>query len=415
MKSFYSLTRDQRIHQLIEEGFLTDKSANLLKNSSLQSIQEICDHCIENTLGCFPLPLGVCHTLKIQGKTQWLALAVEETSIIAALNRAAKWVSNEGSFTLKQHGQGGVGQLLFTNPPVNFDQLIQSHCEEWIHQANQTVTRNMHQRGGGLNSIIVRTLPMGKVIHLHIDTCESMGANLINQACEWLRHKIQNQLNITAQTAILSNLTDHALTQASIKVKCSKHLGETIATLSLFAQQDPYRACTHNKGIMNAIDGLMIATGNDWRGVEAACHAFAAKSGKYQGLSQWHYQSGFLYGELSVPMQIGVVGGVTKLHPVAKLCLTLMNIQSASQLAELTALSGLLQNLAALSALSGEGIVKGHMKLHLDNLARTATEDPNLQTKLRPLLQQQLEEHGYVHASCAHSLLLKIPDDINLP
>ncbi len=414
MTAFYTLTRHQRIHQLVEEGLITTQESKLLSTSSSESMLEICDHLIENNVGCFPLPLGICHALIINNQTQWLTLAVEETSIIAALNKAAKWVSSQGKFTVQQQGSGGIGQLLFTNPPKNFDDLIKQHQQAWINQANQTVALSMHQRGGGLQSIDIRTLPMGKVLHLTINTCESMGANLINQVCEWLKHKIKDQINIQAQTAILSNLTDHSLTRATIQVKCPEALGQKITTLSVFAQQDPYRACTHNKGIMNAIDGMLIATGNDWRSVEAACHAYASRKGSYQGLSQWHYQSGYLHGELAIPLQLGRVGGVTKLHPMAQLCLTLMGIQSSAHLAQLTTLAGLLQNLAALSALAGEGIVMGHMKLHLENLVRTATADVSLQKKLRPLLHNQLKKQGYVHASCAQNMLQKITDDINL-
>ena len=398
MKKFYQLPRQERIEYLMHHHALDSKDADLLKSSSSDNIQNLFDKCIECNIGSFPLPLGVCSGLYINGKRQWLALAVEETSVIAALNRSSQWLTREGKLQLNYQKGHKIGQLLFGEFPPEFDQIIQNNQKDWIDKANQSVAKSMFQRGGGLKNITIRNLNVGKVLHLHIDTCDSMGANLINQVCEWLKKHLRSY-ELYADVAILSNLSTERLYGAEISLPCSEKLGLAIQKLSEFAKEDPYRACTHNKGIMNAVDGLMIATGNDWRGVSAACHAYAAKDGNYSGLSTWKYQAGQLHGSIRLPIQLGTVGGMTKLNPVAALCLTLMDIQDAHHLSKIATLAGLLQNLSALRALADEGIVKGHMKLHIDNMVLSACKILIKQTELKNKLANQLHRDGYINLS----------------
>ena len=235
-----------------------------------------------------------------------------------------------------------------------------------------------------------------------------MGANILNQVLEYLKQPIEELSGEKVNLCILSNLNDQKITSATITMhNIEPSLGYKLQEASLFAELDPYRAATHNKGIMNGIDPVVIATGNDWRAIEAGAHAYAAKTGQYTSLSTWRYDNGTLIGKLSAPLIVGTVGGVTALHPSAKLSLRMMGIESANHLSRILASVGLVQNLGAITALCTEGIIKGHMKLHIDNLllATDATIDE------LPLLKQHLHkffaENNRVSLHHAHTLLDK--------
>ena len=232
----------------------------------------------------------------------------------------------------------------------------------------------MLERGGGVEDIIIRKLPRGDggdmaILHVLINTCDAMGANIINQACEYLREPIQQLTQEVVTMCILSNLTDTKLTRAKVVIQnVEPSVGEAIAEASLFANCDPYRAATHNKGVMNGIDPVVIATGNDWRAVEAGIHAYAARTGHYQAITKWNYFAGDLIGIIEAPINVGIVGGITQVHPTAKLSLKILAAQNAAHLARIIAAVGLVQNLGALRALTTEGITRGHLRLHLTNL-----------------------------------------------
>ena len=222
-----------------------------------------------------------------------------------------------------------------------------------------------------------------------VDTRDAMGANTINQVCEYLKPKIEELSGEELGMCILSNLTDTRITQAKAVIyNIDPELGEAIAEGSLFAQVDPYRATTNNKGVMNGIDGVLIATGNDWRAVEAGVHAYAARSGKYTSITRWTMEGKDLHGVIEAPILVGIVGGVTRLHPIAQICLKILGIKSASQLSRIIAAVGLVQNLAAIRALVTEGITQGHMKLHIANIVMAlGASDDEL-----PILKQRLAE-----------------------
>jgi hydroxymethylglutaryl-CoA reductase len=217
-----------------------------------------------------------------------------------------------------------------------------------------------------------------------------MGANIVNQVLEYLKNPIEQLSGESVSICILSNLNDQKLTTATITIRdVEASLGERLQEASLFAEIDPYRAATHNKGIMNGIDPVLIATGNDWRAVEAAVHAFAARDGQYRAISQWHYKEGVLTGTLTAPIIVGTVGGVTSLHPTSSLCLKMLNIKSANELSRIIAAVGLVQNLGAIKALCTDGIIQGHMKLHLDNLLLVA----GAKQHEMPILKKRLQDH----------------------
>ena len=236
-----------------------------------------------------------------------------------------------------------------------------------------------------------------------------MGANIINQALEYLKTPIENLTGEQVTMCILSNLNDHKVTTARVIIRnVDESLGERLQEASLFAETDPYRAATHNKGVMNGIDPVLIATGNDWRAVEAGVHAYAARTGQYKAISQWRFSNGVLTGELTAPIIVGTVGGVTALHPTANMCLRMMGIDSANHLSRVIAAVGLVQNLGALRALCTEGIIQGHMKLHLDNLLLVAGASEEEMPLLKNRLQQWLLQNKRVSLNNAHSLLEEI-------
>jgi len=247
------------------------------------------------------------------------------------------------------------------------------------------------------------------VAHVSMNTCDAMGANIINQVLEYLKKPLEELTGEPVSMCILSNLNDQKITTAQVVIRdVAPDLGQRLQDASMFAEMDPYRAATHNKGVMNGIDPVVIATGNDWRAVEAGVHAYACREGRYQAISRWRYEAGCLRGELVAPLVVGTVGGVTALHPTAKLCLRMMRISSSNQLSRVLAAVGLVQNLGALRALCTEGISQGHMKLHVDNLLLSAGATAAEMASLKKPLQDWLQVHGRVSMSDAMALLTKL-------
>ena len=405
LKGFSKLSREERHELLKKMGLLSKSDLRLLKKSSFLT-QDLAEDFIENSLGYFPMPYGVVTHLAVNGIERLVPMAVEETSIIAAASKTAKWIKeSNGRITTRRLSQMGVGQIqiaaLQNNKPVEIEDLLRKKRQEWKELCNSSAALSLYKRGGGVKDIKVRFIkrPDGQtmaVFHVHVDTCEAMGANVINQVCEFMKPILEETLNEEVTMCILSNLSDTNLTEVSIELDVSKELGKKIEEASLFAELDPYRASTNNKGIMNAIDSILIATGNDWRAVEAGVHAFVGSNQNYTSLSKWRLipnkekgeKDHQLKGTMTLPMSIGTVGGVTTLHPFSKLSMKFLKSDNVSDLAGVIAAVGLVQNLGALRALTTVGIIEGHMKLHIRNLALGA----GAKEEEAPVLQQRLEQ-----------------------
>ena len=394
-EGFSKLSWQEREKRLIEMDILTSDEIQILHKETALS-GHLADHFVENTVGFFPLPLGVALNFRIDGDDYVIPMAIEETSVIAGASKTAKFIRDNGEITTKNLSELGIGQIHI--PRVKkfneLQKIIQENKKSFIEMANENVMKDIVTRGGGVKEITLRCLPRGDghdmaVIHVMIDTRDAMGANTINQVCEYLKPKIEELSGEELGMCILSNLTDTRITQAKAVIyNIDPELGEAIAEGSLFAQVDPYRATTNNKGVMNGIDGVLIATGNDWRAVEAGVHAYAARSGKYTSITRWTMEGKDLHGVIEAPILVGIVGGVTRLHPIAQICLKILGIKSASQLSRIIAAVGLVQNLAAIRALVTEGITQGHMKLHIANIVMAlGASDDEL-----PILKQRLAE-----------------------
>ena len=341
---------------------------------------ELLDTFIENGIGTFAMPLGIATNFVINGQDVLIPMAVEETSVIAAASHGAKFARAGGGFTASSSDPLMVGQIqLFLDAAKPFEKILIENKDRLIKIANSYNT-SLTARGGGVKYLTwyyiaeISSLIVNVVIH----TCEAMGANIVNTTCEKLSVELSELFSCECGLRILTNLCDKRLARSEVTIP--KHeLGsvgfpgekvvERIVKAYEFAYYDPYRAATNNKGVMNGIDPILIATGNDWRAVEAGAHAFATLSGRYLPFVKWSQTpSGDLHGHLEIPMALGVVGGVTKLHPTAQAVLKVMGNPDAKRLAEICVSAGLAQNLSALRALASEGIQRGHMDLHHKNL-----------------------------------------------
>ena len=414
-QGFSKLNREERFQRLLALGAISEEDIAFLNHGGVQDIN-LADKLIENVIGYFQLPLGVATNFFIDGRDYVIPMAVEETSIIAALSKTARWIRQCGEIQTSVDGDCIIGQIQLAKIkdfPL-FSQIFHENKQFLIEKVNEEVAGSMVKRGGGVIDLELRQISradggtMG-VIHLTMNSCNAMGANIINQALEYLKTPIENLTGEQVTMCILSNLNDHKVTTARVIIRnVDESLGERLQEASLFAETDPYRAATHNKGVMNGIDPVLIATGNDWRAVEAGVHAYAARTGQYKAISQWRFSNGVLTGELTAPIIVGTVGGVTALHPTANMCLRMMGIDSANHLSRVIAAVGLVQNLGALRALCTEGIIQGHMKLHLDNLLLVAGASEEEMPLLKNRLQQWLLQNKRVSLNNAHSLLEEI-------
>lgn len=394
-KGFSKLNREERLKRLEAMGALTPEDVEFLQ-AGAPVAPELAENFIENVIGYFQMPMGVATNFVIDGKTYAIPMAVEETSIIAAASKTAKWIREHGEIKTSVLGDQIIGQIQIAK--VKNWQLLENYLhlnkKRLIEAANRDVAHGLVARGGGVSDIQFRKVDRGDgsamaVLHVHANTCEAMGANIINQVCEYLKNPIQQDTGETVTMCILSNLVDTKVTQAHVIMRgLDADLMNRIEEASLFAQKDPYRAATNNKGVLNGIDPILIATGNDWRAVEAGVHAYAARHGQYSSITRWFVKDGELHGLFEAPIILGVVGGVTRLHPMASLSLRMMGIESAAELSRVCAAVGLVQNLGALRALTTVGIIEGHMKLHIKNLTLGAgARDEEV-----PLVQKKLEE-----------------------
>lgn len=393
---FSKLNFDQRLAKLSQLNVLDSKDLFFLKSGGLRDIS-LADKFIENAIGYMQLPMGVAPHFVIDNEECWIPMAVEETSIIAAASKTAKWVKEFGRIDTEVMGSDIIGQIQIAKVQdySKLHSVVQDQRAIWIEKANQDVAASMVKRGGGVSSLDLRSVsrPDGQlmaVIHVYMNAVDAMGANIMNQVCEYLKHPIESASGETVTMCILSNLVDTKVTRAQVTLSgIDPELASKIEEASLFAEQDPYRAATHNKGVMNGIDPIVVATGNDWRAVEAGVHAYACRSGQYRSITKWRRQGDTgLVGILEAPIIVGVVGGVTQLHPMASLGLKLLKNPTANRLSQVMAAVGLVQNLGALKALTTVGIIEGHMRLHIKNLSLGAgADDQEL-----PYVAQKLEE-----------------------
>ncbi|MEN9824362.1 MAG: hypothetical protein RI953_107 [Pseudomonadota bacterium] len=378
---FAQMEPSQRLDALVERGFMNEEQAGVFC-SPTQVTNELADNFIENCVGSFSLPLGIATNFLIDGRETLIPMAVEESSVVAAASHGAKLARTRGGFFTTPTKTIATSQIQFTvalhdaaSVPVWFERVR----SELLERANNCHPRLL-ARGGGATGVELRVLPKPGmfVIHVHVDTREAMGANIVNTIAEDVGRWLPSSLPCTVGLKILTNLTVHRLTRVRCEVdpkalEISGFSGaqavERIVAAWEFADLDPYRAATHNKGIMNGVDPVVIATGNDWRAVEAGAHAFAAISGHYKPLTKWSVgDEGQLVGEITIPVAIGTVGGVTRLHPAVQSSLALLGHPSADVLSGMIASVGLAQNLSALRALACEGIQRGHMALHEKNI-----------------------------------------------
>jgi hydroxymethylglutaryl-CoA reductase len=417
---FSKLNRKQRFERLLAMGAITPEDIQYLQNGGLQDCR-LAEHLIENVIGHFQLPLGVATNFCIDGQTHVIPMAVEETSIIAALSKTAKWIKQQGSIVTKIEGQGILGQIQLAKVTdfKRFERIILGHKMQLIADANHSVAGNMVKRGGGVLDLTVRHLRREDghdmaIVHLTLESCDAMGANIINQVLEYLKTPIEALTGEIVTMCILSNLNDQKITHARVELpNINEDLGQRIQDASLFAEQDPYRAATHNKGVMNGIDPVVIATGNDWRAIEAGVHAYAARSGHYQAITRWRYTDRTLVGEFAAPLIVGTVGGVTALHPTAKLCLKLLQVSSSNHLSRVLAAVGLVQNLGALRALCTDGIIQGHMRLHISNMLLVAGATDLEAPILKEQVHSHLREHKVISLHHVTDLLAQLREQAN--
>ena len=420
-EGFSKLDYEDRLKRLKDLGYLSHEDIGYLRLGSvskkLKERVELTQCFIENALGWFPLPLGVAANFIINKKSYLLPMAVEETSIIASASKTARWICENGEITTQALSALSIGQV--QAPEVKdyskFKACVQENFPEWKSLINKNVLSSMVKRGGGLKGYELRRLkkPDGKtmaVLHLWIETCEAMGANIINQACEYLKEPLEKASGEKVGICILSNLADKRMAQAQVRLKNQEmDLIKKIESASLFAEIDPYRASTNNKGVLNGVDALLIATGNDWRAVSAGLHAYAGRKGAYSSLTKWRVKGKELYGEMQGPFMLGTVGGVTDLHPTARLGLKILGYPKATELAGLCCALGLAQNLGALRALVTEGVIEGHMRLHVKNLAlKAGAETEEEQKKLESALIKVLKKTKRITLSQAIQVFKKL-------
>jgi hydroxymethylglutaryl-CoA reductase len=388
ISGFYNLTIEERCSKLAEAADQT--SDGLIPFTSGGLSAEAADHMIENVVGMYSLPLGIGLNFMVNGRDVLVPFVVEEPSIVAGASFMAKLARAGGGYTATTTEPEMIGQIQL----INVVNMNEARMKLYEHKAELLATADaidpvLKKFGGGARDLEVRMIedsPIGPfiVIHLIYDVRDAMGANAVNTACEKLAPQIENITGGKVHLRILSNLADRRIARArctipvnQLTVGFESFSGETvrdgIIAAWAFAATDPYRAATHNKGIMNGVDSVVVATGNDWRAIEAGAHAYAARSGRYTSLSTWGKDAdGNLVGTLEMPMAVGIVGGATKVHPAAQAAVKLMGIKTASELAEIIVSVGLAQNMAALRALATEGIQRGHMSLHARQVALAA-------------------------------------------
>ena len=384
VSGFSKLTKQEKIDWLIDNFFEKPiKAKETLQQywNDNRVLQELHDDFIENTLSNFYFPFGVAPNFVINGKDYAIPMVIEESSVIAAASMVAKFWSSRGGFKTSIISTTKVGQVhfMFKGDAAGL-QFYFDKMKPQLLRATESITQNMRKRGGGILDIELRDktsqLENYYQIHATFETKDSMGANFINTCLEAIADEFKRP-DIEIVMSILSNYTPECLVRAEVSCPVSELYKENATFLAnkfvqaiQIANAEPHRAVTHNKGIMNGVDAVVLATGNDFRAIEAGVHAFAARDGQYRSLTHAEIKDDIFRFWIEIPLALGTVGGLTKLHPLAKLSLELLQNPSAEELMQITAAAGLAQNFAALRALTTTGIQKGHMKLHLNNIIK---------------------------------------------
>ena len=381
---FYRLSVDERRQLLRVRADLTEQDLRTLDGGGIDTAGA--DRVVENAVGVYALPLGVGLNFLVNGREVLVPMAVEEPSVIAAASNAARMVREGGGFVAEADDPVMTAQIeiVGVDDPDAARARLEAARAELLALAHATLPR-LADRGGGAREMEVRTLPGRVIVHVHIDCRDAMGANMVNTVAEALGERVARLARGRSGLRILTNLCDrrrvrvHARVPARALATASLDgdaVRDGIVAASRFAEDDPYRAATHNKGIMNGVDAVVIASGNDWRGVEAGAHAFAASDGRYRPLAVWRAEAGDLVGQLEMPMAVGTVGGTLQAHAGARLAQKLLGVTDAKLLAMIVGSAGLASNLAALRALATEGIQRGHMALHRKSQPVAVLEPP---------------------------------------
>lgn len=422
---FSKLTKDQKINWLAETYFAEPQQAiSLIKkywNADTQ-LQQLHDEFIENTITNFYLPLGIAPNFTINGREYTIPMAVEESSVVAAASRAAKFWSKRGGFKATVLNTEKIGQVhfLFKGNPQALQKFFE-YAKPKFFEGTEDITKNMRKRGGGILDIELRdktdAMPNYYQLHATFDTKDSMGANFINtcleqfskimkaEAAAWSGFGSNEEPEVIM--SILSNYVPNCVVRAEVSCPIedlcedegiSPHeFAEKFVAAINIAEIEPYRAVTHNKGIMNGIDAVVVATGNDFRAVEAGVHAYASKDGRYTSLTHAHIENGIFHYYIELPLALGTVGGLTSLHPLVKLSLELLGNPSAEELMQIVAVAGLAQNFAAVRSLTTTGIQQGHMKMHLMNMLNQL----HANTNEKELAAKYFEKNTITHAAVA--------------
>ena len=377
---FFKLSTEERLREVAEFAGLDEKETAIL--GSADSLDDDkADHMIENVIGKFALPMGVAINFVINGKDVIIPMVTEEPSVVAACSNAAKMARPSGGFKASSSGNVMIAQIqvLGVAAPFAAKSSILERKDEIIRICNEKdpVLVNF---GGGVKDVEVRVIdtmagPM-VIVHLLVDTLDAMGANAVNTMAEAVAPYIEEITEGSVELRILSNLADRRLVRVRATWKkediCGTEVVDKMLNAYAFAAADPYRAATHNKGTMNGIVPVVIATGNDTRAIESGAHSYAARNGRYTSLTTWEKdENGDLVGSIEIPMAVGLVGGATKIHPAAQAAVKILGVKSAAELGQIIAAAGLANNMAAMKALATEGIQRGHMSLHARNLANT--------------------------------------------
>jgi len=423
--SFSKLTKEDKINWITSTYFSNpDEAKKVLKQywNTNDSLQKLHDEFIENTLTNFYLPLGVAPNFRINGKNYTIPMAIEESSVVAAASKAAKFWNARGGFKATILGTEKIGQVHFIykgdkNKLQEYFNFIKPAL--FIDTAN--ITKNMEKRGGGITSLtlIDKTAALENYYQIHatFQTKDSMGANFINSCLEQFAKTFKTKVlefnafsteerDILIVMSILSNFVPNCLVRAEVSCPVSELNEDKNISPELFAEKfvtaikiaeiEPYRAVTHNKGIMNGIDAVVLATGNDFRAVEAGVHAYASKTGTYSSLSHAKIENGIFTFWLDIPLALGTVGGLTSLHPLVKFSLEMLDNPSAEELMQVVAVAGLAQNFAALRSLTTSGIQQGHMKMHLNNILNQHQATKEEKEKAMAYFAEQTVSHNLV-------------------
>jgi len=395
---FFEKTRKERLDAVGSFANLSAEELDILQSNNGGISFEQADKMVENAIGTFSLPLGIATSFKINGKDYLVPMVIEEPSVIAAASKGAKIARIKGGFTAITDESYSIGQIQILD--VDIDSAIKKIMEsskEIISLANSK-SNTLSKMNKGAKEVSCKELdtPTGKmlIVELLIDVGDAMGANITNTMCEAVSPLLEKISGGRSLLRILSNYSTRRITKTTAIFDKNEVGGEDVVDNIIlayqFADNDIYRAVTHNKGIMNGIISVANATGQDSRAIEAAANAYAARSGQYRSLSKWTKDNnGNLVGSLEIPLSVGVIGGIANVHPIAKICMKILGVSSAKELACVMTATGLAQNYSAIRALSTEGIQKGHMRLHARNLAAAAGAKPD---QIDKIVQKMIDE-----------------------